>query len=145
MFITSPNTKPRIINCATKPIVQIVLWAFFYAYVLASLIFVADSFIGVLDTSLTEFAQVIAQCIYLQVACVALPLATLMKSDMIFNYLFFVILEVIGLVLILLNIADLLSRTWVLYFYFFFSSYLLIAVFNGYIGMNGLKPRGWED
>ena len=109
-----------------KPFMQVLLWILFMLYVSASAMFVGDKF-------------------YVITASGAFHTLSEFYCSLFKGYKTIFGMQALSTIILFSGLFKVFDITWVLYYYFFLTSYMLIALASGYTDAGTYKIKGWED
>ena len=134
MLYTYNRKMPRAYT--VKPFMQALLWLLFMLYVSASSMFVGDKFFGIIAEEDVVVAQIVSAAFH----TLSEFYCSLFKG---YKTIFGV--QALSTIILFTGLFKVFDITWVLYYYFFLTSYMLIALASGYTDAGTYKIKGWED
>lgn len=143
MLYTYNRKMPRAYT--VKPFMQVLLWLLFMLYVSASAMFVGDKFFGIIAEEDVVVAQIVALFFYVITACAAFHTLSEFYCSLFKGYKTIFGMQALSTIILFAGVFKVFDITWVLYYYFFLTSYMLIALASGYTDAGTYKIKGWED
>jgi hypothetical protein len=128
-----------------KPFMQVLLWLLFMLYVSASAMFVGDEFFGIIAEEDVVVMQTVALFFYIITACAAFHTLSEFYCSLFKGYKTIFGMQALSTIILFAGVFKVFDITWVLYYYFFLTSYMLIALASGYTDAGTYKIKGWED
>lgn len=128
-----------------KPFMQVLLWILFMLYVSASAMFVGDKFFGIIAEEDVVVAQIVALFFYVITASAAFHTLSEFYCSLFKGYKTIFGVQALSTIILFAGLFKVFAITWVLYYYFFLTSYMLIALASGYTDAGTYKIKGWED
>lgn len=143
MLYTYNRKMPRAYT--VKPFMQVLLWILFMLYVSASAMFVGDKFFGIIAEEDVVVMQTVALFFYIITACAAFHTLSEFYCSLFKGYKTIFGVQALSTIILFAGVFKVFDITWVLYYYFFLTSYMLIALASGYTDAGTYKIKGWED
>lgn len=143
MLYTYNRKMPRAYT--VKPFMQVLLWLLFMLYVSASFMFVGDKFFGIIAEEDVAVMQIVALFFYIITACAAFHTLSEFYCSLFKGYKTIFGMQALSTIILFAGVFKVFDITWVLYYYFFLTSYMLIALASGYTDAGTYKIKGWED
>lgn len=128
-----------------KPFMQVLLWLLFMLYASASAMFVGDKFFGIIAEEDVVVMQTVALFFYIITACAAFHTLSEFYCSLFKGYKTIFGMQALSTIILFAGVFKVFDITWVLYYYFFLTSYMLIALASGYTDAGTYKIKGWED
>ena len=128
-----------------KPFMQVLLWLLFMLYASASAMFVGDKFFGIIAEEDVVVAQIVALFLYVITASAAFHTLSEFYCSLFKGYKTIFGVQALSTIILFAGLFKVFDITWVLYYYFFLTSYMLIALASGYTDAGTYKIKGWED
>lgn len=128
-----------------KPFMQVLLWLLFMLYVSASAMFVGDKFFGIIAEEDVAVMQIVALFFYVITASAAFHTLSEFYCSLFKGYKTIFGVQALSTIILFAGVFKVFDITWVLYYYFFLTSYMLIALASGYTDAGTYKIKGWED
>ena len=128
-----------------KPFMQVLLWLLFMLYASASAMFVGDKFFGIIAEEDVVVAQIVALVFYVITASGAFHTLSEFYCSLFKGYKTIFGMQALSTIILFAGLFEVFDITWVLYYYFFLTSYMLIALASGYTDAGTYKIKGWED
>lgn len=128
-----------------KPFMQVLLWLLFMLYASASAMFVGDKFFGIIAEEDVVVMQTVALFFYIITACAAFHTLSEFYCSLFKGYKTIFGMQALSTIILFAGVFKVFDITWVLYYYFFLTSYMLIALASGYTDASTYKIKGWED
>lgn len=143
MLYTYNRKMPRAYT--VKPFMQVLLWLLFMLYVSASSMFIGDKLFGIIAEEDVAVMQTIALFFYIITACAAFHTLSEFYCSLFKGYKTIFGMQALSTIILFAGVFKVFDITWVLYYYFFLTSYMLIALASGYTDAGTYKIKGWED
>lgn len=143
MLYTYNRKMPRAYT--VKPFMQVLLWLLFMLYVSASSMFVGDKLFGIIAEEDVAIMHTIALFFYIITACAAFHTLSEFYCSLFKGYKTIFGMQALSTIILFAGVFKVVDITWVLYYYFFLTSYMLIALASGYTDAGTYKIKGWED
>lgn len=143
MLYTYNRKMPKVYT--VKPFMQVLLWLLFMLYVSASAMFVGDKFFGIIAEEDVVVMQTVALLFYIITACAAFHTLSEFYCSLFKGYKTIFGMQALSTIILFAGVFKVFDITWVLYYYFFLTSYMLIALASGYTDAGTYKIKGWED
>lgn len=143
MLYTYNRKMPRAYT--VKPFMQVLLWLLFMLYASASAMFVGDKFFGIIAEEDVVVMQTVALFFYIITACAAFHTLSEFYCSLFKGYKTIFGMQALSTIILFAGVFKVFDITWVLYYYFFLTSYMLIALASGYTDAGTYKIKGWED
>lgn len=143
MLYTYNRKMPKAYT--VKPFMQVLLWILFMLYVSASAMFVGDKFFGIIAEEDVVVMQTVALFFYIITACAAFHTLSEFYCSLFKGYKTIFGMQALSTIILFAEVFKVFDITWVLYYYFFLTSYMLIALASGYTDAGTYKIKGWED
>lgn len=143
MLYTYNRKMPRAYT--VKPFMQVLLWLLSMLYVSASAMFVGDKFFGIIAEEDVVVMQTVALFFYIITACAAFHTLSEFYCSLFKGYKTIFGMQALSTIILFAGVFKVFDITWVLYYYFFLTSYMLIALASGYTDAGTYKIKGWED
>lgn len=143
MLYTYNRKMPRAYT--VKPFMQVLLWLLFMLYVSASSMFIGDKLFGIIAEEDVAVMQTIALFFYIITACAAFHTLSEFYCSLFKGYKTIFGMQALSTIILFAGLFKVFDITWVLYYYFFLTSYMLIALASGYTDAGTYKIKGWED
>lgn len=143
MLYTYNRKMPKAYT--VKPFMQVLLWILFMLYVSASAMFVGDKFFGIIAEEDVVVMQTVALFFYIITACAAFHTLSEFYCSLFKGYKTIFGMQALSTIILFAGVFKVFDITWVLYYYFFLTSYMLIALASGYTDAGTYKIKGWED
>lgn len=143
MLYTYNRKMPR--EYTVKPFMQVLLWILFMLYVSASAMFVGDKFFGIIAEEDVVVMQIVALFFYVITASGAFHTLSEFYCSLFKGYKTIFGMQALSTIILFAGLFKVFDITWVLYYYFFLTSYMLIALASGYTDAGTYKIKGWED
>lgn len=143
MLYTYNRKMPRAYT--VKPFMQVLLWLLSMLYVSASAMFVGDKFFGIIAEEDVVVMQTVALFFYIITACAAFHTLSEFYCSLFKGYKTIFGMQALSTIILFAGVFKVFDITWVLYYYFFLTSYMLIALASGYTDAGTYKIEGWED
>ena len=143
MLYTYNRKMPRAYT--VKPFMQVLLWLLFMLYVSASSMFIGDKLFGIIAEDDVAIMHTLALFFYIITACAAFHTLSEFYCSLFKGYKAIFGMQALSTVILFARVFKVFDITWVLYYYFFLTSYMLIALASGYTDAGTYKIKGWED
>ena len=143
MLYTYNRKMPRAYT--VKPFMQVLLWLLFMLYVSASSMFIGDKLFGIIAEEDVAIMHTIALFFYIITACAAFHTLSEFYCSLFKGYKTIFGMQALSTIILFAGVFKVVDITWVLYYYFFLTSYMLIALASGYTDAGTYKIKGWED
>lgn len=143
MLYTYNRKMPRAYT--VKPFMQVLLWLLFMLYASASAMFVGDKFFGIIAEEDVAVMQIVALFFYVITASAAFHTLSEFYCSLFKGYKAIFGMQALSTIILFAGVFKVFDITWVLYYYFFLTSYMLIALASGYTDAGTYKIKGWED
>lgn len=143
MLYTYNRKMPKAYT--VKPFMQVLLWLLSMLYVSASAMFVGDKFFGIIAEEDVVVMQTVALFFYIITACAAFHTLSEFYCSLFKGYKTIFGMQALSTIILFAGVFKVFDITWVLYYYFFLTSYMLIALASGYTDAGTYKIKGWED
>lgn len=143
MLYTYNRKMPRAYT--VKPFMQVLLWLLFMLYVSASAMFIGDKFFGIIAKEDVVVMQIVALFFYVITASGAFHTLSEFYCSLFKGYKTIFGMQALSTIILFAGLFKVFDITWVLYYYFFLTSYMLIALASGYTDAGTYKIKGWED
>lgn len=124
-----------------KPFMQVLLWILFMLYVSASAMFVGDKFFGIIAEEDVAVMQIVALFFYVITASAAFHTLSEFYCSLFKGYKTIFGVQALSTIILFAGLFKVFDITWVLYYYFFLTSYMLIALASGYTDAGTYKLR----
>lgn len=143
MLYTYNRKMPRAYT--VKPFMQVLLWLLFMLYGAASFMFIGDKLFGIIAEDDVAIMHTIALFFYIITASAAFHTLSEFYCSLFKGYKSIFGMQALSTVILFAGVFKVFDITWVLYYYFFLTSYMLIALASGYTDAGTYKIKGWED
>lgn len=143
MLYTYNRKMPRAYT--VKPFMQALLWLLFMLYISASSMFIGDKLFGIIAEEDVAIMHTIALFFYIITACAAFHTLSEFYCSLFKGYKTIFGMQALSTIILFAGVFKVFDTTWVLYYYFFLTSYMLIALASGYTDAGTYKIKGWED
>ena len=143
MLYTYNRKMPRAYT--VKPFMQVLLWLLFMLYVSASSMFIGDKLFGIIAEDDVAIMHTLALFFYIITACAAFHTLSEFYCSLFKGYKTIFGMQALSTIILFAGVFKVVDITWVLYYYFFLTSYMLIALASGYTDAGTYKIKGWED
>jgi len=143
MLYTYNRKMPRAYT--VKPFMQVLLWLLFMLYVSASSMFIGDKLFGIIAEDDVAIMHTLALFFYIITACAAFHTLSEFYCSLFKGYKAIFGMQALSTIILFAGVFKVVDITWVLYYYFFLTSYMLIALASGYTDAGTYKIKGWED
>lgn len=124
-----------------KPFMQVLLWILFMLYVSASAMFIGDKFFGIIAEEDVVVMQIVALFFYVITASAAFHTLSEFYCSLFKGYKTIFGVQALSTIILFAGVFKVFDITWVLYYYFFLTSYMLIALASGYTDAGTYKIK----
>ena len=143
MLYTYNRKMPRAYT--VKPFMQVLLWLLFMLYASASFMFIGDKLFGIIAEDDVAIMHTLALFFYIITASAAFHTLSECYCSLFKGYKSIFGMQALSTIILFAGVFKVVDITWVLYYYFFLTSYMLIALASGYTDAGTYKIKGWED
>lgn len=143
MLYTYNRKMPRAYT--VKPFMQVLLWLLFMLYASASFMFIGDKLFGIIAEDDVAIMHTLALFFYIITASAAFHTLSEFYCSLFKGYKTIFGMQALSTIILFAGVFKVFDITWVLYYYFFLTSYMIIALASGYTDAGTYKIKGWED
>lgn len=143
MLYTYNRKMPRAYT--VKPFMQVLLWLLFMLYASASFMFIGDKLFGIIAEDDVAIMHTLALFFYIITASAAFHTLSEFYCSLFKGYKSIFGMQALSTIILFAGVFKVVDITWVLYYYFFLTSYMLIALASGYTDAGTYKIKGWKD